>query len=58
MGAASECACILLLFVSGLLQYDTDESEDTTVTEDADFSLILNGAELEFASYTYASEDG
>lgn len=58
MGAAIECACILLLFVNGLLQYDIDESEDTTVTEDADFSLILNGAELEFASYTYASEDG
>lgn len=35
-----------------------DESDDTTVTEDADFSLILNGAELELASYTYASEDG
>jgi hypothetical protein len=41
-----------------LLQYDIEESEDTTVTEDADFSLILNGAELEFASYTYASEEG
>lgn len=46
------------LFDKGLLQYDIEESEDTTVTEDADFSLILNGAELEFASYTYASEEG
>lgn len=35
-----------------------DESEDTTVTEEADFSLILKGAEVELASYTYAREEG
>lgn len=34
-----------------------DESDDTTVTEDADFSLILKGVEVEFASYTYARDD-
>lgn len=34
-----------------------EESDDTTVTEDADFSLILKGVELELASYTYARDD-
>jgi hypothetical protein len=39
------------------LLHETDESEDTTVTEEADFSRILKGAEVELASYTYASDD-
>lgn len=48
--------CVLV--ENGLLQYEIEESDDTTVTEEADFSLILKGAELDVASYTYARDEG
>lgn len=46
----------VLWLEGGECQYES-EGEIIVTTEEADFSLILNGVEEEFASYTYASND-